>query len=246
MSKFNKFIIPLALVKIFLAFLVLQIFFGSCEKNDILYGSDLYTEGPLFEIQASLGNDIVQFESGSEANGIEKGDTLYLEIVMESNTLFDEISGTNVLMKSPLYSCQFVILDANGIPVFPEFIEESGGIGSTTEHLFNASFGYVESEDMLASLPRLMIGFVFDVAGAYTFHFINIPNDMNSSGGVDILYDRNSDDEENVKKAYAVYLFDLDSRSRDYGSSDDSFKSDVLLYADVDQAIIDFTVIEKN
>ena len=260
MSKFNKFIIPLALVKIVLAFLVLQLFFSSCENEDYLYGSDVYTEGPVFEILASLGNENIQLETGVQinstavgdtANIIKVGDTLYLEIMLESSTLFDELSKSLISMNNPEYHAQFIISDALGNAVFPDFFEVSGNVDSTTEELFNASFGNTTPANILKSpmqstSTRLKLGFVFDNAGSYTFYFVNTPNNLNSGGNVDIFYDRNPDNAKDVKQAYALYLFDLDARIRSYGSNDDSFKSDVLPVADIDQAIIDFIVIERN
>lgn len=251
MSKFNKFIIPLALVKIALVFLVLQLFFSSCEKEDILYGSDLFTEGPVFEIEAQLGNDVVSFETGKDDNGINVGDTLFLDITMESNTLYDELSETYVNLTNPEYHSQFVILDAEGNPVFPAYFTEAGKIDNMTSELYNASFGEITPSGMLmspvgGSLDRLKIGFVFNTSGAYTFHFLNTPSNLTSSGTVDIYYDRNLEDAKEFKKAYAVYLFDTHELSQDYDLDGEVAKSDILTNAGADQAIIDFTVIDNK
>lgn len=252
MSKFNKFIIPLALVKIALVFLVLQLFFSSCEKEDILYGSDLFTEGPVFEIEAQLGNDATVFETGAEDNGVNAGDTLYLDIALETNTLFDEISQSHITLSNPEYHSQFTFLDADGNAVFPHYFVVSGTIDNTTTELYNASYGTETPYDLLmspvgASLDRLKVGFVFNTTGSYTFHFWNTPSSFTSEGSIDIYYDRNPEAPKDVKKAYAVYMFDLDKeRTQDYNLDGEEHKTEILHNSEFDQAIIDFTVIANN
>lgn len=251
MTKFNKFIIPLALVKIILVFVVLQLFFSSCEQDAFLYRSDLYTEGPLFEIEASLGTNVMSFESNKEGNAMIAGDTVYLEIALESTTLYDEIAMVEIPLQSPEFHCHFIITDADGAPVFPPYFEVSGDVDSVSNEAFFASFGESAPEDILMSPSRggainLKIGFVIEASQAYTFHFVNTPNNFTSAGGVDILYNRNPENAKDVEKAYAVYLFDLGHRSEDYANTGASFKQDILSDAGVDQAIIDFTVTEKN
>lgn len=249
MSKFNKYIIPLALIKIALAFLVLQLFFSSCEKDDILYGSDLFTEGPVFEIEAQFGNETTSFETGAEGNGINVGDTLFLEISLESNTHYDQISQTEVTLSDPEYHSQFVFTDAEGNAVFPDYLILSGRIDNVTDEFFVASYGEETPTDLLMSSEGgpfiiLKIGFIFNEEGSFTLNFLNTPNNFNADGSVDIYYDRNPEDSKDVKEAYAVYLFDIQQeRTQNYNLDGDEHNTVILHNAEFDQAIIDFTVI---
>lgn len=242
MSKFNKFIIPLALVKIILAFLVLQLFFSSCEQEEIFYDSDIYTKGPVFEIEANLTTGDMNFESAGEVNLMEVGDTLFLEIILESNTLYDEISKSNITLLDPEYHTQFVITDKDGLSYTPSLFALSGDVIGSSEGVFSASFGGANE-----NITHLKLGFVLNMANSYTFHFINTPNSfLKEEGAVDIYYDKNTVDNKDFKSAYAVYMFQLGARTQNYVRDDNNLDSEILYEAEYDQAIIDFTVIEKN
>lgn len=251
MAKYNKFIIPLALVKIILVFLVLQLFFSSCEQDDLFYDSALYTDGPLFEIEASLGTSNFSFESGAD-NFVRAGDTLFLEIALESNILFDQISQSSITLSDPEYYSHFVITDKEGISYVPTFSSISGKVGTCSKGGLVASFGDDNKNGMLMTSERedsshLMVGFVFNNVGSYTFHFVNTPNSfLSEEGSVDIYYERNAKNPQIFKNAYAVYLFQLGSRDQNYADDGDALKTDILYEAEYDQAIIDFTVLEKN
>lgn len=252
MSKFNKYILPLALVKIILAFLVLQLFFSSCEKEDILYDSGLFSEGPVFEIEAQLGNEKILFATDAQDNGINLGDTLYLVITLESNKHFDQISQSEVALSNPEYHSQFVFVDEEGKAVFPDYFVESGRMDDVSDEFFITSFGKESPVDVLmspvgGSIVRLKVGFIFSKVGSYTFHFQNTPNKYISDGSVDIYYNRNVENPKDVKKAYAVYLFDLDlGKTQNYNLDGDTRKTEILHCAEFDQAIVDFAVIPNN
>lgn len=252
MSKFNKFIIPLALVKIILAFLVLQLFFSSCEQEEIFYDSDIYTDGPLFEIEASLATRNSSFESLSEDNYMEAGDTLFLQIALESNTLYDEISKSLVTLSDPEFYSQFVITDKDGSSYIPSYFVLSGEVDDSSDGVFSASFKDESSNENWVNkdheyATHLKLGFVLNMAGSYTFHFINTPNSfLQADGAVDIYYERNPADASDFLSAYAVYVFQLGTRTQDYGRDDITIEPKILYEAEYDQAIIDFTVIEKN
>ncbi len=235
MRRFShKLILPIILIKIALAMLVLQLFFSSCSDDELLSTSSIFSEGPVFEIEATLTSDTEVFDYET-TNVISSGDTLFLSITIEDNTLLDQISGTDYTLSDPEFNTQFAIVDAEGNNYFPEVVLKSGNLGNTTTELCNASFNY--NKDL-----SLNLGFVFNKTGDYTFYFINTPSAFIESGTVDIYYDNKK------SKAYAVYLFDFNERSVDYGSSDNdaNYMQNILYKAGSDQAIMDFTVIEEN
>jgi len=249
MPKVRKFIIPIALIKIFLVFVVMHLFFSSCE-DDVLYDSDIYTDGPLFEVEATLGNEKLNFLSESESNIITVGDTIFLEIAVDDNTLFDQISQSDITLNSAEFYTQFCITDAEGQSIFPSYYALDGNIDSLGATSFYAYFDDNLSVDttsntLAESYARLQIAFVFDKADSYTFHFINTPNASTYTGSVDIYYHSSSLANSEMKSAYAVYLFDSSEKTLGYAPDEESDIANVLLYAGIDQAIIDFTVIEQ-
>lgn len=252
MSRLHKFIVPLALVKIILVFLVLQLFFSSCENEDYFYDSAIFTEGPLFEIQARLGPQTSSFNVGRTDNFIEVGDTLYLEIEVASNTLFDQISKTDITLSNSEFHSQFVITNSEGESFKPTYFKVSGRVDHYAEGVFHTAFGNINANTALMSPVRgdafrLYLGFVFPSAASYTFHFINTPNSfLNEEGSVDIYYEKDTQNAKDFRSAYAVYLFQLGSRNQDYDSDGDDLKTHILSEAEYDQAIIDFTVIAKK
>ncbi len=231
MPKFNKFIIPLALAKIVLAFLILQLFFSSCSADeDVLHTNDYYTKGPVFEIEAGFGGD---------EKGFAAGDTVYLEIEPGSKALFDELSGSNINLASPQFRTQFAIINTDNEFVYPDLHLVAGQIMEKNEGYHYASF-----EASKDSRAFLRIGFIFEQPGDYTFYFANIPNSF-YEGGTDIYYDFNAEDKSNFKEAYAVYLFDLEGgRTLDYTADNNAKRKELLNSAGSDQAIKDFTIVK--
>lgn len=253
--KFSKkYIIPIALIKITLFFVILQLFFTSCESEEIINSNSRYTEGPLFEIEASLVCNSDTFEI--EANNIIKtGDTLYLTIGLTNTTLYDQISTEEVTLSSPVFNSQIAISDSEGNTYCPRTFEVSGQIDSLRLGVYSASFGAIETQVEKSSVVlRLKLGFIIKKAGDYTFYFINTPNNFTSEGSTDIYYNQSSIDEKDYSVAYAVYLFDLEEGSVDYGQNeendaedtDNNYKTDILKLAGADQAIMEFTVIEED
>lgn len=240
MAKFNRFILPLALAKIFLVFLVLHFFFSSCSDDELSYSSDLYSDGPVLEIQASFGEGETLFHVG---------DTIYLDIALESLSLMDQLTGAEVVLSSAEFHTSFAFVNAEDEYVQPKSVIVMGEVDDVSESLYNVSFTNVTPSGLLmgsGSLPRLKIGFVFDEAGSYSFYFENTPNSYRN-GKVDVYYDRNPDNEKEVEKAYAIYLFDLDEATHNYVDTyNTAFRLDILHSAGSDQSIVDFTIVNNN
>jgi len=237
MEKQPKYIIPIALIKIVLIFLVMQLFFSSCEEGDILYSSETFAEGPVFEIPVSFGADNSVFNTG---------DTILLEIVIESSSLEDEISGDQISVSQASFEAHFKFCDAEGQSYYPTsflFSGQSLGLedGAYVAYFGNSlSKGAVLSSTGNSSFLTFEAGYVFNTPGEYTLYFINTPNAYVSEGETDILLS-----EEDDSWAYAVYLFDLGETSDDYATEDDEIKWDILQQASFEQAIKDFIIIDN-
>lgn len=240
MAKFNRFILPLALAKIILVFLVLHFFFSSCSDDALSYSADLYSDGPVLEIQATFGEGEVVFRVG---------DTIYLDIALESLSMMDQITEAEVVLNSAEFYTAFAFANADDEHVLPRSVVVSGEIEEVLDMQFNASFNNITPSGLLmgsSRLPKLKIGFVFDEAGSYSFYFENTPNSYRN-GEVDVYYDRDSENEKDVEKAYAIYLFDLDEATHNYADAyNTDFRLDMLYSAGSDQSIVDFTIVNDN
>lgn len=240
-----KYLIPIALIKILFVFLILQLFCTSCESDSSLYSSDLYREGPLVEILTQLGD----FSTDS-TNIAHVGDTIYLNITIESDVFFDEITKSQVVIDNGEYLTQFSILNGSGKYVFPNVVVESGQCqypGNTD--YYNARFGNTETKKNTPSIdrPRLRLGFIFNEPGEYIFHYNNPPNIVDSEEDTNIYYGQPSENADDTKRAYAIYLFDLGENTLNYGvwEDDEEYKRSILSQAVYDQAIIEFSLIKK-
>lgn len=243
----KKYIIPLAIVKIALVYLILQLFFTSCSDEDILYDRSFYSEGPLVEIHATFGNDL---------DAYNLMDTVTFDISIDSPVFEDKLTYNEVVLNNALYNIKFYILNEAGEAVNPLMILEKGSLVNSDDGYYMGEFGTIDDGELLSksnttySKAYLRAGFVFDTPGRYTLYFENTPNGLNSNGDVDIYYDENASDSTDVKVAYAFFLFDLDSeKSMNYDNVKDSeedymLKNEILTTAGWDQAIKDFTIIE--
>ncbi len=224
MTKVRKYIFPIILIKVLLVFLVLQLFFTSCSKDD-MYCGDLYSEGPVFELQSSFGGTKKVFEIG---------DTVYLEIHIHDSVLRDEILKEYMPVTNATFNVRFAIKDKEGNMVFPKTILKSGQSINKEENYF---YGQFNVSDTLPSCYKL--GFVFDEPGDYSFYYINTPNQFCADGGIDITT-------SNDISAYAVYLFEDGSKTIEYAKDENQVKIDILDQAGFDQSIKDFTIFDSE
>ncbi len=239
MIRIKKYIFPLALVKILLFFLVLQLFFTSCEEDSMFYYDNLYSNGALFEIPVSFGDDKEVFNVG---------DTVYLEIIIENTSLYDQISQEMITVSDAVYEARFAFLDEMYNDVFPgTIILEANGLRKT-DNYFSATFGhYFAQNSLLTSTPEedvisFKAGFVFNTAGDYTLYFHNTPNQYISEGESDISY-TNTDGKDT--EASAIYLFDMDNKTNNYIPGEDA-EINPLDWAAFDQGIKEFKIIDDQ
>lgn len=233
----RKYIIPIALAKLLLAFLVLHLFFTSCESDDLYYEASIYNDGALLEIPATFGR-------GDQI--YSKGDTIALEIFVSELNLTDAITGGDVLLASPTFYSNFCIVNKDGERVKPAKVNLiAGEVEFSSDSDFVASFGYqAEKNSRLlnnvgSDLPYFKVEFVFDVPGDYVIYFMNVPNHMyDIEGGVDIYY--NYVEGEAQSQAYAVYYFE-NSQEQSH-NLDNKVRQGILDWSDREQASIDFTI----
>lgn len=232
----RKYIIPIAIAKLLLAFLVLHLFFSSCESEDLYYKASLYTEGPLVEVPASFGYGDQIYAAG---------DTIALEILIDHFNLVDAISGSDVLLSNPTFYCNFCFVNSEGERLEPQQMHlVAGDVRVSAEKEYMTTFGYQLTNNSRlmnsvgSDLPYLKIEFVFDRPGDYVLYFMNVPNHTNTEGDVDIYY--NYVDGLAESQAYAVYYFDKQLEQRH--NLAEEVRSEILDWCESEQASIDFTI----
>lgn len=237
MAKFNRFIIPLALTKILLVFLVMHLFFASCSDDELYYSSDLYTDGAVVEMQACFGEG---------KGGFLVGDTIYLQIAPSSFSMKDQLSDDEVKLRNAKFEVAFAFANADDGREYPKLIVESGKLEAALDTNYEMSFSNIDTTEASDNEAKLRVGVVFAKAGNYSLYFINTPN-THKDGGVNVHYNYDFDAKEFKKHAYAKYFFDLDDKSRDYADGfDTDFRLEMLYCADFNEGIMDFTIVESN
>ncbi len=237
MKTSGKYFIPIALVKILFVYLILQLFFSSCESEELFYDGDLYSDGALVEIPASFGE---------EGQGYTVGDTILLEIAIDSIAFVNELTHNIINLNNAAFTASFAFTNNVGKAVIPSQVLSYGFSEiQEVDSSYIANFGYTRNKSLVmnnvgGALPFLKLGFVFKEPGDYTVYFINTPNNFIDEGDVDIFYNYSSDNDSEADKAYAVYLFDVGDKTTDYDGI-----NEVLDYAGYDQAIIDFKVVKE-
>ena len=133
MKANKKYIIPLALLKLVLFYLVLQFFFSSCESEDLYYSGELYSEGALVEIPATFG---------IEDQVYTVGDTIFLEIALENTNLENQLTGNTVNLADALFNVQFGFADEEGNACKPyRFITNGAQLSfSNEDSTYTSSF----------------------------------------------------------------------------------------------------------
>ena len=217
-TKTIKYFISIAIIKILLAFLVLQIFFTSCES---LYDSGVYSGGSIVEIPATFGD---------KQNVFGVSDTAYLEINLNDLYIKNELLKRNIDVSNSTFNVRIAFKNDSGNIVYPEYFLSEGKNISIDGESYWGSFTSLDTVPV-----NFKAGFIFDEPGNYTAYFINTPNIFVSEGNTDIT----SEDELNT---YAVYLFDMGRKTIDYALDKKEYKVEILNQASFDQAIKDFIV----
>ena len=217
-SKTTKYFISIAIIKILLAYLVMQIFFTSCES---FYDNDVYSEGPIVEIPATFGTDRDVF-------GV--GDTVYLDINIDDLNIKNELLKGNINVSNSTFNVRIAFKSDSGDIVYPEYFLSEGKNISIDGESYWGTFTSLDTVPV-----NFRAGFIFKKSGKYIAYFVNTPNTFVSEGSTDIIFN-------NELSAYAIYLFNTGKKTIDYALDKKEYNVEILNQASFDQAIKDFTV----
>lgn len=237
MNKNRKYFIYIALAKTLFVYLILQLFFSSCDSDELFYDGDLYSDGALIQVPVSFGD---------EGQGYTVGDTIMFEIALDSLSFVNELTDEIVDLNNANFSVSFAFANKEGEAIIPSHVL-SYGFDPSQEvdssyivHFWTLSNKSLVMNDMGLALSSLKLGFVFNTPGDYTLYLINTPNNTIEEGRVDVSYNVSSDNDSEVKQAYAIYLFDVSYKPTVYKGNIPAF-----YYAGYNEAIVDFKVVKE-